>query len=209
MQNVILKMFRGVANFLAKLGIRLMCATVRIACDDVDKLRGDLVAGFWHGDSQAALILLKLFKKQKIRTNVVVTAEWRGDVIGKTVRRYGHSPIRMPNGAEIRHFLSELKQTFDDKSRIFAVALDGPLGPKHEPKKILFRLANEAKREVVVLWFEYSKVLRLNRWDDYAIPLPFSKITTNVATFGIPTREEVKEFTQLERRILTSTGVGI
>lgn len=204
---------RNIVTSVMGFAIRFMCATVRFRFDSsitgisAATLRNDMSVGFWHGDTQGALALLRHLRKYEVSANIIVTADWRGDVIDRTIKRYGHRSVRMPDGLEIRHFMSELKKTAGDRQHLFALSMDGPLGPKHEPKKILFRLSADERREVVVLSFDYSRAIRLGRWDSYAIPLPFSRVTMRANSLGTPTRAEVKDFDTLENSILRATGI--
>ncbi|MBW4080603.1 hypothetical protein [Paenibacillus sp. S150] len=122
-------------------------------------------------------LLLRKLSGQFKGIKVIITTDARGSYIEGLLKVYGAEAVRMPDGLRIRHFLEALQRIGKDEG-ILAGALDGPTGPIHCPKKLLFKLAETAQKEVVCVSFHYSRVLRLwKRWDKYAIPLPFSSIT--------------------------------
>ena len=54
-----------------------------------------------------------------------------------------------------------------EKTHSIAVALDDPLGPRHEPKKLAFYLSEHAEEDFVGITVSYSSCIRLwRRWDD-------------------------------------------
>ena len=73
----------------------------------------------------------------------------------------------------------------------------------HEPKKLAFYLSEQAQESFVGISVSYHGCFRLFwRWDHYAIPLPFSKVSAAVHDYGevnkkqipdLPTRAEVSE----------------
>ncbi len=53
---------------------------------------------------------------------------------------------------------------------------DGSRGPKYEAKSGALLVARASGSPVVLLDFSYSHAIRLSSWDEFAIPLPFSRI---------------------------------
>lgn len=178
--------------FLAYL--KLVAVTGRVNVINEASLKEDTIVGYWHGDSYCMQLVLKEISKKKKRINVIVTADKRGDVIERIISYYGASALRLPDGLKIRHFLRKLKET-SKAPGIFAAALDGPLGPIHEPKKLLFLLASQSHKNMVYIHFKYNHVIRLkHRWDNYVIPLPFSRITARVEELGYIGKEDLRNF---------------
>jgi lysophospholipid acyltransferase (LPLAT)-like uncharacterized protein len=184
--------FRGTVNKILGRLIRLVASTVRFECNNIDLLVPGKVIGFWHGDVQGALALLRVLQRRDLQVSAITTTGWRGDVLSKMIRHYGHKPLRMPNGMEMRHKMKDVLAEMKDKTNMFAMALDGPLGPRHEPKSILFRLASDSKREFVSITFRYSRAITLkSRWDYYKIPMPFSTVIMDIHEHGLLERGEV------------------
>jgi lysophospholipid acyltransferase (LPLAT)-like uncharacterized protein len=137
------------------------------------------------------------------KVKVIVTADKRGDTIERMINRYGAEAIRLPDGLKMRPFFKELKEGSKAHDEILAASLDGPLGPLHEPKKLLFLLASQADKEMVYIHFQYQNVLRLrNRWDRYVIPLPFCKITAVVEELGGIGENELRNFKEYRKGLI-------
>ncbi|EGT3616454.1 hypothetical protein FHH43_09465 [Clostridium perfringens] len=156
-----------------------------------DKIMDNCILGFWHGDSYSMNLLLKKLnryykvkKNQELDVNVVVTADSRGEYIEYMLNSYGAHALRMPDGVKMKNFLKELREKSREES-VVVLALDGPVGPLHEPKKIAFSLAKDSNKPFVGIKVEHSRKLKLkNRWDNYGIPLPFTKIQFSADVFG-------------------------
>ncbi len=53
---------------------------------------------------------------------------------------------------------------------------DGSRGPIYEAKTGAIALARITKKPILLLSFEYSGFIRLNSWDRFVVPYPFSKV---------------------------------
>lgn len=183
--------------FLAYL--RIIKITGRLVIEDENFIKEDSMVGYWHGDSFCMLLVLEKMSKIHKTTNIIVTADKRGDIIEGMINSFGARALRLPDGMKMRQHFKKLMEFSKEEDGILATSLDGPLGPLHSPKKLIFVLAAEAGRQVAYVHFEYRRVLRLkHRWDNYVIPLPFSKITAVVEELGTISREDVRNFAVLK-----------
>ena len=180
-------------DFLAN-SIKFESIGMELICNEV-------LVGFWHGDSIAALTMLYNLDNTSTNAKIVITSSWRGDAIARAVEKCGYNYIRMDDGLGARKNIQELKKAGSSRDAFLGVTLDGPLGPKHLPKKMLFRISEENNRELLTLSFRYSKGIRLNRWDDYAIPLPFSRVIMNVENIGTVSKEALQGYDKLISKI--------
>ena len=102
------------------------------------------------------------------------------------IKQCGGSALRVPDGYRAFAALKRIVQDSYERTHSIAVALDGPLGPRHEPKKLAFYLSEHAEEEFVGISRSYSSCIPLShRWDKYVIPLPFSKVSVAVKNYGI------------------------
>lgn len=160
------------------------------------------IIGFWHGDSYSMNLAIKKISKNNISLNVIVTADSRGNYIENVLKKYNVNTLRMPGGIKMKSFFRELKLISKKENESIAIALDGPLGPYHIPKKIGFSLSNEANKRFIGVKLDYSKKISLkNRWDKYCIPMPFTTIKVNVNDFGVVTIEELRDFKNYSNKI--------
>lgn len=150
-----------------------------------EKLDNNQMVGYWHTDSYPMQLFLKKIQYDFKSISVIVTADKRGDYIEQMIESFGAKAFRVRDGLKMKESYSNMLYEAKKEGKILATALDGPLGPLHKPKRLLFLLAKQADKEMVYIYFTYSKCIRLkNRWDNYVIPLPFTKIQANVENIG-------------------------
>ena len=134
-----------------------------------------VIAAFWHGS------YVPLFTLCSGRQALVLIAEgFRGDVIAGICRAFGYRPVHVGRSAE-RPVRKILSSAFASDAFIAAVAVDGPLGPRHEPKRATLRLARDLGLVIVPTRINARPRLVLwHRWDHMQVPLPFAKVTLSV-----------------------------
>jgi lysophospholipid acyltransferase (LPLAT)-like uncharacterized protein len=71
------------------------------------------------------------------------------------------------------------------------VTPDGSRGPKYQAKSGAVLIAKASRSPVALLSFSYSKAIRLKSWDEFVIPLPFSRV--DVQTRVLPNVELFKD----------------
>ncbi|MGL4737002.1 MAG: hypothetical protein ACRCW2_06050 [Cellulosilyticaceae bacterium] len=155
----------------------------------------EAILGFWHGDSLGMNFLLRTLQGGEVTPHVIVTADKRGNYIELLIRRYGGDVYRMPDGMAMRSFLRALKDGARQPKQTLCVALDGPLGPYHEPKKLGAMLSCEGSKPYVLIKVSYKRKLHLTkRWDHYVIPLPFGKMTFEAYDLGTMGNAQLRDF---------------
>lgn len=160
------------------------------------------ILGFWHGESYTMYLLLKKIFKNKEKIKVIVTASRRGDYIEDTCDSYQIKALRMPDGLKMKSFLKDLKIEAMEKGSTTSIALDGPLGPLHEPKKVAFMLSNVSEKPFIGVKSSFSKKIVLKkRWDNYIIPLPFSKIKFYGYMIGNISNDQLRNFKEYKEEI--------
>ncbi len=177
-------LFYGYLKFLEK--------TVRIQWVQPEHFRGHHVVGFWHEDSFAMNLVLEKVTGAGGEMSVLVTGDNRGDYIEYLINRCRGKAIRMGYGfcdmGTLRDILNELKK----ENSSVAIAMDGPLGPRHIPKKLPYFLSEKGETSLLGVTLLYShKISIKSRWDHYRIPLPFSKITVRMDDYGIVSSKAV------------------
>lgn len=155
------------------------CMTLNRQVQDLSKLDQmtkdghRVLAMFWHGE------YLPLFALAKGRNVVVVTTNsFRGNVIANICHWFGYQPVRLPVRGRGMHVLAE---HFNQNYGLYAVALDGPLGPYHRIKHGALQLAIEQGVQLVPIGIQSKrKIVLSSRWDKQEIPLPFSRVSITV-----------------------------
>lgn len=185
-QKILVHLFTGYLKLLEK--------TVVIQWAENSMCGGCQIFGFWHEDSFFMNLVLAELEKQTSPVDVIVTADTRGDYIEQMIKRCGGNALRVPDGFASFGALKGILQNAYERTRSIAVALDGPLGPRHEPKKLAFYLSEQAQEDFVGISVSYSSKLRLSwRWDKYVIPLPFSTVTVAAHNYGEVDKKHIPE----------------
>lgn len=166
--------------------LKILEKTVKIQWQFPERFKTNQVIGFWHEDSFIMNLILKKVSEKGEKVAVLVTGDGRGDYIQYTVEKCGGETIRMGYGFRNIGLLRDILNHLDEQKNSVAIAMDGPLGPRHVPKKTTFFLSEHGKAPLVGVTLDYSgKIILSHRWDHYRIPLPFSKITVRFDNYGV------------------------
>ena len=198
------KLFSSIVSWAFFKYLQIVGVTAKRELKNGHLLRGSKMVGYWHGDSIPMMLVLKEIRKgTNDPIHIVVTSDRRGDYIEHILHFMGAKAIRLPDGLKIRRFANELK-ALSDTQGLVAASLDGPLGPLHEPKKFLFRLAHQGEKEMCYVYLKYSRAIRLkHRWDNYCIPLPFTQITASIEDLGQITQKDLHNFEDFKLKLKT------
>ena len=176
-------------NVMAQLFyIYLKCLekTVKIEWEQPEEYTGHGVVGFWHEDSFAMNLVLQKITEAKRKTAVLVTGDSRGDYIEYILEKCGGQAVRVGYGFCNAGMLRDLLHMLEEPNGNVAISMDGPLGPRHIPKKMTFFLSEKSRTPLTGITLSYSHKLALtNRWDHYRIPIPFSTIRVRFDGYGV------------------------
>jgi len=180
--------------------IELVSKTITFSVDNINVNENTLnncILGFWHGNSYTMNLFIKRFITEESNIKAIVTADKRGNYIENVLGYYGVNSLRIPDGTRIKSFYKDLKEESKKEDLTLCFALDGPLGPLYEPKKLPFVLSNEGNKPFVGVKINLSKKITLSkRWDKYCIPLPFTKVKFSVYNFEVIDKEVLNNFNE-------------
>jgi lysophospholipid acyltransferase (LPLAT)-like uncharacterized protein len=130
-----------------------------------------LVAAFWHGKYFSLLPLAN-----GLPATVVTVDSFRGKVIARICRCFGYRAVQVSRSAGTPA-LAHVEDELSDGAVLAAAAVDGPLGPRHQPKAGAIRIcADLGYRLVPVSVNGAPKIVSAKRWDRHEIPLPFARV---------------------------------
>ena len=130
------------------------------------------VIGFWHGESCACYPLLR-----DSGIYIITTLSGRGALVDALSRRFGYIPIRLPDESRGENHIFKVRSAINGSNGgHLAMSLDGPTGPRHEPKKLVPVLAMASRRRIITLSVRAKRKVNLRRWDKFMIPLPFNRL---------------------------------
>ena len=192
---------KAVICLIIRMYLKAVEKTSRVIIEGEEEIGPDIMAGYWHGDGTGMYLVLAKLMKRFPDIAVIVTADERGDFIEDVLKHYGARALRMPDGLRMRKRFPELMREAKQAGTVIAAALDGPLGPLYEPKKLLFLLAKEADKEVWYFRLSYSRAIRSKaRWDIHVYPLPFSTIRVRAERIGRVDSGQLKNFEEYKMR---------
>lgn len=102
-----------------------------------------------------------------------------GDLADALLRRLGYRTVRgstEEGRAEKggRTALLRLVQVLKEGQTV-AITVDGPKGPAGKVKEGVLFLAQKTGKPIAPVYVKVEKAIRLNSWDKFTIPLPFTK----------------------------------
>jgi lysophospholipid acyltransferase (LPLAT)-like uncharacterized protein len=161
-----------------------------------------LIFCFWHSHT---LPLTYIFRGAGV--TAVVSGSKDGDRATAVAQRWNHETIR---GSSSRGQIGVLRQCARalQNHRNIVIIPDGPRGPREQVKPGIAMIALMTNAPVFPVLAAPEKAWRLNSWDRFMIPKPFSHITV---TFKDPLRpsqfggskDRVTHFTHELQKALT------
>jgi hypothetical protein len=135
---------------------------------------------YWHGDAFALYPLIKKIKND-VKIVVITTENIRGDYIDFICKFYNYQTFRLPDISLKGNLIFKMRKLLKNEYDL-AMALDGPIGPIHQPKMFVFKLAQFLNRKIIPINVEVSRKFTIKgRWDKYKIILPFNCIKYYIA----------------------------
>ncbi len=147
----------------------------------------------WHGRAFMAIAsLISVVDVGKIASkfSILMPDDWRGGTLAVLASRVGATPFPMnlfgdPTLGMGRELVKVVRHIVKGGSTY--IAPDGPDGPAYVAKPGITFIARKANALIVPIGAYCRHAYRLNRWDSYTIPYPFSRISVHIGEpFAIP-----------------------
>jgi len=152
---------------------KLLVKTLKVEIQFLSPPSFPSIVAFWHGRMFLLPFALRDYA-QKVA--ILISRHRDGELIARVVEKLGFKTVRGSAGkgkGGSRAFLRMLKLLEDG----FTVAItpDGPKGPREVVKPGIVKLSMSTGIPIYPLTFGCSSCYRLNSWDRFIIPRPFSK----------------------------------
>ena len=133
------------------------------------------VVAVWH---EWIFTLIPLFAYRDYCA--IASSSKDGDYITRILYFFGYNFLR---GSSSRGGLRVLRKMLLQNSHYpyYIIAVDGPRGPRREPKLGAFFVAEKLKRPLHALSFVAESSWRLSSWDKHVIPKPLSIVHVHIA----------------------------
>jgi len=169
-------------GWLGYLVIRIIGPTLRwqveggSPLDEVYKSGHRAIFTFWHGRILPATYFWRN------RGIVVMTSMNRdGDVIAECIRRFGYGAARGSSSRGGFRALAEMAREIR-RGRDAGFTVDGPRGPKYVAKQGPVVLALKTGAAVFCFHISMQHKVQLKSWDEFQIPMPFTRAVVLQAT---------------------------
>jgi lysophospholipid acyltransferase (LPLAT)-like uncharacterized protein len=156
--------------------IRIYGKTWRIDWEGMEHLskarekRGNVLLCTWH-----SRLLGLCYSHRHRNIGIMVSKSYDGEWISRIVIKLGYRTYR---GSASRNGVPALVKMLRNKdSGDLALTVDGPRGPAEKVKLGAIALASRSGLPIVPISYAASSAWRLNSWDHFIMPRPFSKIT--------------------------------
>ncbi len=127
------------------------------------------VYAFWHEN-----ILVPAYRMRHLDIAVLISRHADGQLIARAVECLGFQTVR---GSSTRGGILAIKGMVSKAQQFhLAITPDGPKGPRRKCQLGVAAIASLTGRSVVPFAVGYSKAKRLKSWDQFVLPLPFSKV---------------------------------
>ena len=203
-----------VIGYLIAFVIRVIAFSLRISFDDrcgvSDKAsrEGSVIWVFWHCKVFMMPIVYKKYLSKRKGT-VLTSPSGDGQIIVEVMKRFGVHSIRGSTNKSPVKALRESINCLQEQNRgDLAVTPDGPRGPSRVMKLGAIKVAQMADVPIMPITISYSKCIELKTWDNFQIPLPFSRVSVVLHEFHwiskSITKEEIGESALAIEKVLKS-----
>ena len=162
--------------------IKLVTATYRIekiiGAERIDPyIGGDAICApaYWHQHHVIGSTLIRSWVRRGFKACFLVSGSVDGDVPERVARAWGAEVIRGSANQSGALALRDQQRMMKNGYSIVTTA-DGPRGPRYEFKTGTVLMARIAGVPIVPIGCAAENAWYLNRWDNFMIPKPFSRI---------------------------------
>ncbi|MEM9480847.1 MAG: lysophospholipid acyltransferase family protein [Verrucomicrobiota bacterium] len=161
--------------------IRAVGATLRVDLqDDAGLMDGEfdepLIWIFWHNRIFTMPVIYRRYLGGR-HGAVLTSPSGDGEFIARVLKQFGVDSIRgSSNKRQVASMREMAKYLTSGKRDDVVITPDGPRGPKEVLAPGVVKLAQLTGVSVFPVHVDYARCWRLRTWDEFAIPMPFSKV---------------------------------
>jgi len=174
------------ASFLGFIVLILLRLTVRIrrigeeTLFDFYRNKRHFILAFWHGRQ-----LMMPYSYRGKQIHILISQHGDGEIVARAMSYFGFHSVR---GSTTRGGFRAFRELIRiSGSSDLAITPDGPKGPPRRVQMGIIELARLTALPIIPVTFGSSSARRLNSWDCFEIPFPFSR---GIFIWGKPVRVE-------------------
>jgi len=195
----------AVISFIAHWIMRLLGLTLRFRLDDVsgnfhfdDRLV--CIYAFWHNRiGIMTLAYWRYFRRTRIAT--LVSASRDGEILARTVQRFGLHPVRGSTSRRGAQSLLEMVRLVGDGYSA-VITPDGPRGPAEVMQPGIISLAKVTGAPIITVSCTPSRFIQIKSWDRFMIPMPFARCDVRIGRpIAVPRDADEKTLERLRLQL--------
>jgi len=133
--------------------------------------RGRYIYAFWH-----EMMLHPVYARRNHGIHMLVSRHGDGEYIAQVGKRMGFGTVR---GSTNRGGVQAIRELMrQGKQFNLTITPDGPRGPRRQVQIGMIYVASRTGLPIVPIGFAFRRPWRINSWDRFAIPKPFSIATS-------------------------------
>lgn len=163
--------------------LRLYWATVRepeiLGREHLDRVLADgrpVILCYWHEMHFMGARLLARLSRRGLAVGALVSPSGDGEIAARLGRGWVAETIRASSSRTGAQGLRELHAVVKEQGISPLITADGPRGPRNEFKAGAILLAQATGAPILPLAYAASRAWRLDSWDRFQIPKPFSRV---------------------------------
>ncbi len=139
------------------------------SCDPAKpSVSGMKVYALWH-----EYLVFPLNLRGNTHTSILLSQHRDADILERVALHFGYGWVR---GSTTRGGVKALREmATHGRQRNLVITPDGPRGPRRRMAPGPIYLASRLEIPLVLMGFGYDRPWRLNSWDRFAVPRPFSR----------------------------------
>lgn len=169
-------LLRSVGLKLSRPLINVLCKTLTIeetnktSINNLVQEKQNMIFTFWHGTMLAPWFILKEHKP-----STIISKSKDGLLLSNLLNKWNYKVKRGSSSKGGKEVLAELIEEAK-KNRSIAITPDGPRGPKRIMKAGAVIIAKKTNSSIILVGVCNKNKVKLNSWDKFEIPFPFSKV---------------------------------
>jgi lysophospholipid acyltransferase (LPLAT)-like uncharacterized protein len=204
--------YQRLGGWLVFILVQTVSATLRYTYDDrhgyfAGTPPGKTIYCVWHNRLPLCLKVYYYYAAKRNQTEgmaAMVSASKDGGFLASILKCFKVMPVRGSSSRRGPQALLELT-TWAERGYDLALTPDGPRGPRYVVQPGVMSLAQLTGLPILPVSYDVSRKLRLDTWDKFQIPLPFSRCDVVVGKSVCVPREATDEQREELRRELEAT----
>jgi hypothetical protein len=169
--------------------------------DDILSRRRPVIFLFWHNRIfMAAIYLKRTFFDKGIHLTVLISQSGDGEAIANVVERWGGDVARGSTSRGGKEALTMLSHALSRRKSSVVITPDGPRGPLYVFQAGAMVASQLTQTELVSVCLAPRRFWRLNSWDGFLIPKPFTELLVSILPGEIEPRKQSEQEREQRRR---------